>query len=145
MSIMVTGLVLFLGFHLLPAVPPSRAAAADPLGEQRYKVLFSLVSAVGLVLIVVGYAHSDARDLFAPVPGGRGARPVGDGRVLHPVRRRQHARTTCAACLQHPMLIGLLIWSTAPARQRRPRRHRALRRFPRICRLDLASAIARRR
>ena len=80
MYIMVTGLALFLGIHLLPVFPPLRAAAANALGEKGYKAMFSVVSAVGLVLIVVGYARTGVREpLFAPVPWARNMAPSAMG------------------------------------------------------------------
>lgn len=112
MSILITGLALFLGIHLLPAVPQARGAAVDLLGANRYKVVFSLASAVGLVLIVLGYGQSDARDrLFAPVPAAVAIAPyamTASFILLAAANMRAHLRRT----LQHPMLLGILIWSS---------------------------------
>jgi uncharacterized membrane protein len=111
MSTMITGLILFLGIHLLPAVPTVRLAIVDRLGANRYKALFSLASAAGLVLIVVGYAHSEARDrIFAPFPAAIGIAPYAmtvSFILLAAANMRGHLRRI----LQHPMLIGVLIWS----------------------------------
>jgi uncharacterized membrane protein len=54
MATMVIGLVVFLGLHLIPALPGHRNRLASGLGEQRYKGLFSLASFAGLALIVIG-------------------------------------------------------------------------------------------
>ena len=111
MSTMIIGLILFLGIHLLPAVPPLRLALVDRLGANRYKALFSLASAAGLVLIVVGYAHSDANDrIFAPVPAAIRFAPYAmtvSFILLAAANMRGNLRST----LQHPMLLGILIWS----------------------------------
>ena len=56
MLILVAGLVVFLGIHLLPTAPGLRFALVQRWGEQRYKGAFSLVALVGLALIVGGYA-----------------------------------------------------------------------------------------
>ena len=61
MRLLVAGLALFLGIHLVPAVPSCAQRSVARLGERRYKGVFALVSAVGLVLIVVGYAIADDR------------------------------------------------------------------------------------
>jgi len=58
MTILAAGLILFLGIHLVPAVPPARARIAATWGENRYKGAFAAISALGLVLIVAGYALS---------------------------------------------------------------------------------------
>jgi uncharacterized membrane protein len=54
---MIFGLVLFLGVHTLTTQRPARAAVIGRLGgETRYKAVYSVASAVGLVLIVWGFA-----------------------------------------------------------------------------------------
>ena len=112
MAIMVAGLVLFLGIHLVPALPPARAAMAANWGENRYKGAFSLVSVLGLVLIIAGYALSDDRTrVFAPVPAARAFAPyamVVSFILFAAANMRGHLRRV----LRHPMLLGLLIWST---------------------------------
>jgi len=50
MSILVAGLIVFLGVHLLPAVQDWRVALVRQWGEQRYEGIFSLVSFAGLGL-----------------------------------------------------------------------------------------------
>jgi uncharacterized membrane protein len=56
MSLLILGLVLFLGIHTLTTMRGARAAVIGRLGEGPYKGLYSLVSAVGLVLIVWGFS-----------------------------------------------------------------------------------------
>lgn len=56
MSLLIIGLVLFLGVHTLTTLRGTRAAMIGRLGESGYKGLYSLVSAVGLVLIVWGFS-----------------------------------------------------------------------------------------
>lgn len=57
MGILILGLVLFLGIHTLTTLRPARAAIIGRLGEGPYKGLYSLVSAIGLVLIVWGFSR----------------------------------------------------------------------------------------
>src|SRR5262245_47207524 len=57
MSILVLGLVLFLGIHIFTTLRAPRAALIGRLGEGPYKGLYSLVAAVGLVLIVWGFSR----------------------------------------------------------------------------------------
>src|SRR5512147_387021 len=76
MALLITGLVVFLGTHLVPALPPARAALAERLGENRYKAFYSLASALGLALIIAGYAYSGEREqVFAPLPEARAIAP----------------------------------------------------------------------
>jgi uncharacterized membrane protein len=112
MAILITGLALFLGVHLLPAVPPLRAALVARWSERRYKGRFSLLAAVGLVLIVTGYAVADDRArVFAPFPLARTIAPfamVASFILFAAANMRGHLRRI----VQHPMLLGLLLWSS---------------------------------
>lgn len=111
MTLLISGLVLFLGIHLLPAVPPLRAGVVAHWGEQRYKGIFSLLSGLGLVLIVAGYAYSGERvRVFDPVPAARAIAPLAmivSFILFAAANMRGHLR----AFLRHPMLLGVLIWS----------------------------------
>jgi uncharacterized membrane protein len=69
MIILILGLVLFLGAHSLQIVAADwRQAMLARLGEGPWKGLYSLVAAVGLVLIVWGYglARQDPVVLWLP-------------------------------------------------------------------------------
>ena len=111
MLMLVTGLILFLGIHLLPTLPGLRFALVQHWGEQRYKGAFSLVALAGLALIVGGYA--------AAAPGARLFQPSPSAIVLAPyaitlsfvllagANLRGHIRRV----LKHPMLIAIAIWA----------------------------------
>jgi uncharacterized membrane protein len=57
MTFLISGLVLFLGVHALTTTRDTRAALVARLGDGAYKGLYSLVSAIGLVLIVWGFGR----------------------------------------------------------------------------------------
>jgi len=76
MTLLVIGLVLFLGMHMVPIAPALRAGLLARWGEQRYKGLFSAVSLAGFALIVAGYYFGErGPQLFAPVPAARALAP----------------------------------------------------------------------
>ncbi len=52
---LILGLVLFFAVHIVPTNPALRRSFTDRFGEGTYKAAFSIVSAIGLVLIVLGY------------------------------------------------------------------------------------------
>ena len=54
---LILGLVLFIGIHVFTTLRGARAAAIGRLGDGPYKGLYSLVAAVGLVLIVWGFSR----------------------------------------------------------------------------------------
>lgn len=55
MLVLLIGLVIFLGIHLVPTMPGTRDALRAKLGENGYKGLFSVLSLVGFVLLVWGF------------------------------------------------------------------------------------------
>ena len=76
MAILVLGLVIFLGLHSTRIfAEPLRAQAIARLGDGPWKGIYSLVSAIGFVLIVWGFAQArfDAPALWTPPEGARHA------------------------------------------------------------------------
>jgi uncharacterized membrane protein len=74
MAILVLGLIIFLGLHSTRIVAESgRERAIARLGEGPWKGIYSLLSAIGFVLIVWGFAQARyaAPQLWTPVPGAR--------------------------------------------------------------------------
>lgn len=57
MAMLIFGLILFLGIHTLTTLRGTRALLIGRLGDGGYKGLYSLVSAIGLVLIVSGFGR----------------------------------------------------------------------------------------
>lgn len=55
MATLILGLIVFLGVHALPMRPALRAGLIERFGAGAYKGAFSVISAVGFVLIILGY------------------------------------------------------------------------------------------
>lgn len=55
MMMLIVGLIVFLGVHLLPTIPDVREGFRARAGEATYKGIFSLLSLAGLAVIVLGY------------------------------------------------------------------------------------------
>jgi uncharacterized membrane protein len=144
MTLLVVGLALFLGIHLLPVVTPLRDALGARLGANGYKGAFSLVSIAGLVLIVLGYrAAGGGERLFAPLPAAIAIAPYAvtvSFILLAAANMRTHIRKT----LQHPMLLGVLIWAAVHLFANGDTRGTVLfGAFVAWALIDLASAISR--
>lgn len=111
MELLILGLVVFLGIHLVPVLPALRAAGVARLGEQRYKGLFSLVAAAGLVMIIWGYAIAPrGEQLFAPSIGARHAAPL-VMTLSFILLAAANMRGRIRRFLRHPMLIGVGLWA----------------------------------
>ncbi len=104
--------MLFLGAHLVPALPDLRAALVRRLGEPRYKGALSLLSLLGLSLIIGGYALSaPGARLFEPSPTAIAMAPYAMTLafiLLAAANLRGHIRHS----LKHPMLLGIAIWAS---------------------------------
>jgi uncharacterized membrane protein len=115
MLLFVLGLVLFLGVHSVSIVAePWRNAMVEKLGELPWKGLYSLLSLVGLALIVVGYgqARSAPTVLFVPPVATRHA-------VLllmlpfFPLLLATYLPGRISAAVKHPMLTSVKLWAFA--------------------------------
>ena len=111
MTILVIGLVVFMALHALPWLRGARASLVGSLGEGPYKGLYSLASAVGLVLIIWGYAVADQVPVYDPPAWGRHLAMllvllafVALAVYLHKGRLR--------LWLRHPMLTAVALWAT---------------------------------
>ncbi len=74
MTLLVLGLVIFLGLHSTRIISESgRERAIARIGEGPWKGVYSLISVIGFVLIVWGFARAryDAPQLWTPPAGGR--------------------------------------------------------------------------
>lgn len=111
MLLLIAGLAVFFGIHLLPLVPGARNALALRIGERRYKGAFALLAFAGLLLIIAGYSHADSqRLLFRPWPVA-----VTVARDVVPIAfillAASHMRGYIRATLKHPMMIGVAMWA----------------------------------
>jgi len=112
---MILGLALFLGVHTLTTQRELRARVIASSGDGGYKIGYSLVSALGLVLVVWGFAHY---------------RATGWINVWHPPTALKHLavalmlpavilvvasyiRGRIYTTLKHPMLTGIKLWAAA--------------------------------
>lgn len=57
MTLLVLGLIIFFGAHLVPTSVPARAGLVERLGENGYKIGFSVASLIGLALAVTGFIN----------------------------------------------------------------------------------------
>ena len=71
MTLLIIGIVVFLGIHLLPTFPQFRAGLVERIGESGYKVFFSLLSIAGFVLLIWGFAHAPFIQVWSPPPWTR--------------------------------------------------------------------------
>ncbi len=115
LSILVLGLVIFLGAHLFVTNRKARAGIVSAIGEMPYKGVFSLVSILGLALIVWGYAQYRATgwvEVWSP-PGWTRHIVVA---LMWPASIfivAAYIPGDIKRALKHPMLVGVKLWALA--------------------------------
>jgi uncharacterized membrane protein len=113
--ILIVGLVLFLGVHLVTTMRDKRADLIARLGENGYKGLYSILSAIGLALIVYGFARYRAHEWIELWSPPRWTKHLAALLVLFAMIMlvASYARGHIYMTLKHPMLAGTKLWALA--------------------------------
>lgn len=115
MSLLILGLVLFLGVHSVSIVAPGwRDAMQARLGEGPWKALYSLISLAGFALVVVGYGAARQNPVVLYLP------PVWMRHValllmvpVFPLLLAAYLPGRIKTAARHPMLLAVKVWATA--------------------------------
>jgi uncharacterized membrane protein len=115
LAIMILGLAVFLGSHVFITMRAQRAMAVARLGEWPYKAVFSVISLIGLILIVYGFAAYRAAGLIVLWTPPTWTRHLTAALVLPAVVFvvAAYIRGDIARALKHPMLVGVKLWAVA--------------------------------
>jgi uncharacterized membrane protein len=115
LTLLVIGLIVFLGAHGFVTMRGPRAALIARLGERPYKGLFALVSLIGLVLIGYGFGQYRATgwiNVWSP-----------PGWTYYVTQLLMWPASICVVAaysrgdiwrtLKHPFLVGVKTWAVA--------------------------------
>lgn len=110
MDVLILGLAILIGVHLVPAVPAMRKWLVQLMGEGTYKAIFALVALTGLGLIIVGMEKAPYVPVWQPPPWGNGLAvlllvPAFILLVAAYLPGNMHRFTP------HPMLWAVVLWS----------------------------------
>jgi len=113
--ILVLGLVVMLGAHVFVTFRDERARLIARLGQNGYRALFSIVSIVGLALIVWGFAQYRAHEWIQVWSPPAFMRHITVGLMLFATIFFTAAfiPSYIKAKLKHPMLAGVKTWALA--------------------------------
>jgi len=121
LAVMILGLVLFLGIHMLPAQRDLRGRIVSAMGEGSYKLVYALISVLGIALIAWGFGHYRAAGMIDVWEGAVSPKTLA---ILKHITlalmlpavilfvasyMRGHIYTT----LKHPMLASVKLWAAA--------------------------------
>lgn len=111
--ILIAGLVLFLGVHVLTTLRDRRAALIARLGESGYKILYALISFAGIGLIAWGFSIYRATGWinvwYPPVAMRHIALALMLPAVILVVA--SYIRGRIYTTVKHPMLAGVKLWA----------------------------------
>jgi len=115
MTVLIIGLILFLGSHSVSIVAPAwRDRAAARMGEIPWQALYSLTAVAGFVLIIKGYGGTqhDTVSLYIP-PHGLHAPAVLLQVVVFPLLLATYLPGRIKTAVGHPMLTATMLWALA--------------------------------
>lgn len=113
--ILIVGLVLFLGMHFVTTMRGRRADLIARFGENGYKGLYSVVSAIGIALIFYGFARYRAHEWIELWSPPAWTRHLAALLVLFAMIMlvAAYSRGHIYMTLKHPMLAGVKLWALA--------------------------------
>jgi len=113
--VMILGLVLFFGVHTLTTQREMRARVIAASGEGGYKIGYTLVSLLGFVLIVWGFAHYRAAGMWEIWTPPTALKHLAVALMLPAVILvvASYIRGRIYTRLKHPMLTGIKLWAAA--------------------------------
>jgi len=116
MALLIVGLIIFLGVHSIRMLAPAwRDLQLARRGELIWKGLYSIISLLGFVLIIYGYAHARLDPVYIWQP------PVWAKHVAAPLMLISFICIAAAyipgniikSKIGHPMLAGVKTWALA--------------------------------
>jgi len=115
MTTLIIGLVVFLGIHSISIFAPTfRDGLAARLGVGPWRGIYSVISIVGFVLIIEGYAHARHEPVVLYSP------PFWTHHVtallmvpVFPLLFAPYFPGKIQATLKHPMLVAVKLWAVA--------------------------------
>jgi uncharacterized membrane protein len=116
MSVLILGLVLFLGVHSVRIFGEGlRTAAMQRLGAGGYKGLYTVLSLLGLALIIWGYslARQHPVPLWAPMLWARHLAALLTLLSLILLAAAYVPGNGIKSRLHHPMVLGVKVWAFA--------------------------------
>jgi uncharacterized membrane protein len=116
MSLLIIGLIIFLGSHSSRIfAEPWRNHMIDRLGEVKWKGLYTIVSLIGLVLLVIGYGQARQAPIVLWQPA---TYLIHISILLNLVAfiflaASSPSNNAIRLKLKHPMILGVKVWALA--------------------------------
>jgi len=112
MALLIIGIVVFLGIHLLPTFGGLRERLIERLGANGYRAAFSVFSILGFVLLVYGFAKAPIIPIWTPPTWMRHVAML----LMLPAfifLVASYVPGRIKAVVKHPMLAAIKTWALA--------------------------------
>lgn len=112
MALLVIGLVVFFGIHLVPAAPQLHVRVKARMGENGWKGFMALVAIAGFILIVIGWQRANFVPVYTPPEFGRLLPRI----LMLPaliLLTAAYIPSNIKRFTRHPMLWGTVLWAIA--------------------------------
>lgn len=110
MTLLYTGLAIFIAVHLTPALPGLRPRLQTLLGENGYKAVYSVIALAGLIVIVIGKGRAPFEPLWTPPLWGRHLAWLAMYFSLL-LFIAANFPSNVKRLTQHPMYWGVVVWA----------------------------------
>lgn len=112
MTLLIIGIIVLIGIHLVPACPAWRDRLIERFGLIGYRTLFSVVSTLGLILLIYGFAHAPHVSVWTPPSWTRHIAMLLMLPVF-PLLLASYLPGDIKAKVRHPMLAAIKFWALA--------------------------------
>jgi uncharacterized membrane protein len=112
MTLLIIGIIITIGIHLVPAFPHLRDRLIERLGTNGYRILFSIASTLGLVVLIWGFAQAPFIQIWSPPAWTRHIAML----LMLPVfilLIAAYLPGRIKAKLRHPFLVAIKLWALA--------------------------------
>jgi uncharacterized membrane protein len=114
MLLLISGLIIFFAVHMISNARGFREGLITRFGEMGYKGLFSLVSLLGLVLIIYGFGQYRAGgyiELWQPPKAFMHMNMLFSTLALIAIEAAYMPAGFIKTRLKHPFLVGIKLWA----------------------------------
>lgn len=116
MTLLVLGLLIFLGVHTFATMRTARAGVISKIGEGGYKAAFSVIALVGLIVIIWGYGAYRASGytiVWDPPVWTRHLAMLLMWFAFVFITAAYTPKGKIKTALKHPMLVAIKTWALA--------------------------------
>jgi uncharacterized membrane protein len=109
-ELLISGLVVFFGIHLVPAAPRLKESLAGRMGRHGWRGVMSLVSIAGFAMIVMGWQRAPFVPVYSPPEWGHWLPQV----LMLPalmLLAAAYIPSSVKRVTRHPMLWATVIWA----------------------------------